>query len=149
MRSLLVARSGSGILHARSPRVVGSRSRWEPIRSGGCGIVETFSIITVVAIAAQTLALIALHLLPTGYDPKTDAVSDYGIGRYRGLFWTQTLAGAVACLALAVALGDTKPSIPGLVIVLLVIAGIARLLMLVFRPTRTAVGFRPRPARST
>jgi hypothetical membrane protein len=76
--------------------------------------------------------LIALHLLPTGYDPRTDAVSDYGIGRYRGLFWTQALAGAVACLALAVALGDVKPSVPSLVIVLLVVAGIARLLIPVF-----------------
>jgi len=102
------------------------------IRSGGRGIVETFSIVAVIAIAAQTIALIALHLLPTGYDPKADAVSDYGIGRYRSLFWTQTLAGAVACLALAIALGDVKPSVPSLVIVLLVIAGIARLLIPVF-----------------
>jgi Protein of unknown function (DUF998) len=85
-----------------------------------------------VAVAAQTIALIALHVLPTGYDPRTDAVSDYGIGRYRGLFWMQALAGAVACLALAIALGDVKPSIPSLVIVLLVIAGVARLLIPVF-----------------
>lgn len=55
----------------------------------------------------QTGALIALHLLPTGYSPRRDAVSDYGIGRYRGVFWTQSLAGAV-------------------------IAGIARLLIPVF-----------------
>ena len=56
-------------------------------------------------------------------------MSDYGIGRYRGLFWTQALAGAVACFALAVALGDAQPSIPSLVIVLLVIAAVARLLI--------------------
>ena len=59
-------------------------------------------------------------------------MSDYGIRRYRGLFWTQTLAGAVACFALAVAVGDAKPSMRSLVIVLLVIAGIARLLISVF-----------------
>ena len=76
--------------------------------------------------------MIALHLLPTGYNPKLNAVSDYGIGRYRGVFWTQTLAGAVACFALAVALGEAKPSMPTLAIVLLVIAGIARLLIPVF-----------------
>ena len=80
----------------------------------------------------QAAALIALHLLPTGYDPKLNAVSDYGIGRYRGVFWTQTLAGAVACFALAIALGDAKPSMPTLAIVLLVIAGLARLLIPVF-----------------
>ena len=39
-------------------------------------------------------------------------MSDYGIGRYRGLFWTQALAGAVACLALAVALGAVG-AVPG------------------------------------
>lgn len=87
---------------------------------------------TVVAIVAQAVALIALHLLPTGYNPKLNAVSDYGIGRYRGVFWTQTLAGAVACFTLAIALGDAKPSMPTLTIALLVIAGIARLLIPVF-----------------
>jgi hypothetical protein len=88
-------------------------------------MVETFSIVTVLAIACQTIALIALHVLPTGYDPRADAVSDYGVGEYRGLFWAQALAGAVACFALAVALGDAKPSMPTTAIVLLVIAGIA------------------------
>jgi hypothetical membrane protein len=95
-------------------------------------MVETFSVVAAIAAAAQALALIALHLLPTGYDPMTDAVSDYGVGRYRGLFWTQALAGAVACVALAVALGDAKPSMPTLAVVLLVVAGLARLLIPVF-----------------
>jgi hypothetical protein len=96
------------------------------------GIVETFSIITAIAVAVQAAALIALHLLRTGYNPRLDAVSDYGIGRYRALFWVQTLAGAVACFALAIALGDAKPSMPSLAIVLLVVAGIARLLIPIF-----------------
>jgi len=59
-------------------------------------------------------------------------VSDYGIGKYRGWFWTQALAGAVGCFALAVALGDAKPSMPTETIVLLVIAGLARLFIPVF-----------------
>ena len=42
------------------------------------------------------------------------------------------MAGAAGCFALAVALGDAEPSIPSLVIVLLVIAGVARLLIPVF-----------------
>jgi hypothetical protein len=70
-----------------------------------------------------------------------DAVSDYGIGAYRGVFWTQTLAGAVACFALAVALGDASPSIPALVIVMLVIAGVARLLIPVFPTDRDGSRF--------
>jgi hypothetical protein len=95
-------------------------------------MVQGFSIVTVVAIAAQALALIALHLLPTGCNPRVDAVSDYGIGRYRGLFWAQVVAGAVAGFALAIALADAKPSIPTLVIVMLVISGVARLLIPAF-----------------
>ena len=51
-------------------------------------MVEALSIVAAIATAAQTGALIALHLLPTGYNPVRDAVSDYGIGRYRFLFWT-------------------------------------------------------------
>src|SRR6202042_1165656 len=62
-------------------------------------------------------------------------------GPYRGLFWTQALAGAVACLAFAVALGDAKPSIPTLVIVLLVIAGIARLLIPIFPTDQNGTRF--------
>jgi hypothetical protein len=95
-------------------------------------MVETFSVVTIVAIATQAIALVALHLLPTGYDPRIDAVSDYGIGKYRGWFWTQALAGAVGCLALAVALGDAKPSMPTEAVVWLVVAGVARLLIPVF-----------------
>jgi hypothetical membrane protein len=94
-------------------------------------MVETFGI-AAIAIAVQTAAPIGLHVLPTGYDPRTDAVSDYGIGEYRGWFWAQGLAGAVGCFALAVALGDAKPSTPTEAIVLLVIAGLARLLIPIF-----------------
>ncbi len=84
------------------------------------------------ATAAQTLALIALHLLPTGYDPIRDAVSDYGIGRFRGWFWTQTVAGGIACLALAIALAKTTPSVPSLVVIMLIVAGAARFLIPLF-----------------
>ena len=48
-------------------------------------MVETLSIVAAVAMAIGTSALILLHLLPTGYHPIRDAVSDYAIGRYRPL----------------------------------------------------------------
>jgi len=72
-------------------------------------------------------------------------VSDYGIGPYRGWFWAQALAGAVGCFALAVALGDAKPSMPTLAIVLLVIAGIARLLIPVFPTDQNGSRFQTVP----
>jgi hypothetical protein len=108
-------------------------------------MVATFGILTVVAIGIQAVALIALHLLPTGYDPRTDAVSDYGVGEYRGWFWAQALAGAVGCFALAVALGDAKPSMPSLAIVLLVVAGLARLLIPFFPTDQNGSRFQTVP----
>jgi len=110
-------------------------------------MVQAFGVVTAIAVAVQGLALIVLHLVPTGYNPRTDAVSDYGIGPYRGLFWTQALAAGVAGFALAIALGDTKPSIPSEVIVLLVISGVARLLIPVFPTDQN--GSRFQTARGT
>jgi hypothetical protein len=66
-------------------------------------MVETLSIIAAIAMAVSTGALLLLHVLPTGYNPIRDAVSDYAIGSHRALFWTFTTAGAVSGLALAVA----------------------------------------------
>jgi hypothetical protein len=50
---------------------------------------HTFSVIAIVATAVQLAALVALHVLPPGYSPVSDAVSDYGVGRYRSVFWLQ------------------------------------------------------------
>jgi hypothetical protein len=91
--------------------------------------VHTLSIVAAVAAAAQAGALITLHLLPTGYNPRSDAVSDYGVGRYRGWFWAQAVAGGVAGLALAIALAETTPPIPTEVVVALLISVVARFLV--------------------
>jgi hypothetical protein len=76
--------------------------------------------------------LIGLHLLPTGYNPVRDAVSDYGVGRYRGWFWVQVVAGGVAGLALAIALAEATPSVPTLVVVMLLVSAVARFLIPAF-----------------
>jgi hypothetical protein len=44
----------------------------------------------------------------------------------------QALAGGVACLALAIALAETTPSVPALVVVMLLIAAVARFLIPAF-----------------
>ena len=100
-------------------------------------MVETLSIVAAVAMAIGTGALIALHVLPTGYNPIRDAVSDYAIGRYRPLFWVFATSGAVAGLALAIALARSNPPKPTLTIVMLVLSGVARFLIPVF-PTDQA-----------
>jgi hypothetical protein len=60
--------------------------------------MQAFGIVAELAIAVQAIGLIRLHLLPTGYEPVRDAVSDYGVARYRGRFWLQAVADGVGCL---------------------------------------------------
>ena len=45
--------------------------------------MEAFGIIAALATTVQAVALIVLHLLPTGYNPVRDAVSDYGVGPHQ------------------------------------------------------------------
>jgi hypothetical protein len=89
-------------------------------------VVETLSIIAALFTAIETAALIVLHLLPTGYYPIRDAVSDYGVGPYRAWFWLQTVAGGLACLALAIALARLHPFTPVQVVVALIVTAVAR-----------------------
>ena len=67
---------------------------------GRAPIVQTLGIVAAVATAAQAGALIALHVLPTGYNPRRDAVSDYGIGRFEPGFGRRPSPVVLACLAL-------------------------------------------------
>ena len=59
-------------------------------------MVDAFSVVALIAVSAQLSILVALHVLPTKYDPVHDAISDYGVGDYRRYFWAQLVAGAVA-----------------------------------------------------
>ncbi len=95
-------------------------------------MVETLAIIAGVAMGVSTFALLVLHVLPTGYNPIRDAVSDYAIGSYRALFWTFVTAGAVSGLALAIALARSHPSKPTLTVAMLLVSAAARVLIPVF-----------------
>jgi hypothetical protein len=68
--------------------------------------VDTFcAALILTGVAVGVVALIALHLLPTGLSPLRNAVSQYGISRYRGGYRVQTIgfgvAGAGAAAGLA------------------------------------------------
>jgi Protein of unknown function (DUF998) len=92
-------------------------------------MAEAFSIVAALATVLQACALVALHFLPTGYDPVGDAVSDYGVGPYRGWFWLQAVAGGVGCLALGIALAQLDPFTPTQVVVALIVTAVARFLI--------------------
>jgi Protein of unknown function (DUF998) len=95
-------------------------------------MVETLAVIAAVAMAISAGSLVALHVLPTGYSPIRDAVSDYAIGRHRGLFWLFVVAGAASGFALAIALARSAPTKPTLTIAMLLLSGAARLLIPLF-----------------
>lgn len=104
-------------------------------------MVDTLSIIAAAAVGIGTASLVLLHILPTGYDPIRDAVSDYAIGRYRALFWVFATAGAVSGLALAIALAQSHPPKPSLTVALLLLSGGARLLIPLFPTDQGASRF--------
>lgn len=58
-------------------------------------------VISLVATSIYLAVFVALHVLPTGYRPVDHAVSDYGVGRYAGLFHAGLYASSFGALALA------------------------------------------------
>jgi hypothetical protein len=75
-------------------------------------MVSAFGVLAVLAVSFQVVILASLRASPTGYHPVRDAISDYGVGRYRGYFWAQLTAGALACAFVAFALADLHPYAP-------------------------------------
>ena len=73
--------------------------------------VLPFALISLLGSLIYVAVVLALHVLPTGYDPRHNAVSDYGVGRYAPLFRVSLWAGSIAVLALlaGLALGVGSP----------------------------------------
>src|SRR3954468_24025060 len=88
--------------------------------------------------------LVRVHLLPTGYNPVSNAVSDYGVGEYRRYYRWQTAALAYAALVLAAAIARTTHPVPELIVFLLMTFAAARLLIPSF-PTDLHRRSRPTP----
>jgi hypothetical protein len=74
-------------------------------------------------------ALVRAHLLPTGYRPVTNAVSDYGVGPSARWYRYQTAASACAALVLAAAIARTAHPVPQLLVFLLLTFACARLVI--------------------
>lgn len=67
-------------------------------------MTAALAVVALVGVAVAVVALLALHAVPSGLSPLRDPVSAYGISRWSGLYRVQTLATAVAAVALALAL---------------------------------------------
>jgi hypothetical protein len=89
-------------------------------------VVEITGFVSLAGVASCAVNLVALHLLPTGLSPRRNAVSQYGITRFRGLYRAQTISMAVAALAAAVGLGDNGLKGGSLAVALLGVCGLTR-----------------------
>ena len=68
------------------------------------------------------VCLVYLHLAPTGYSPRRNAVSEYGVGPYARWYQAQAACAGAAAALLAAALGG-----PPRILVLLAVFAAARL----------------------
>ena len=105
-------------------------------------MVTTFSVIALLAVSVQAFVLVVLHRLPTGYNPVRDAISDYGVGRYRAYFAAQLIAGALACACIAVAFSQLHPYVPTFVVAALLVNAAARFLMPAFPTDQSGSRFK-------
>jgi hypothetical protein len=83
------------------------------------GIVVSCSLVCLASI-------LLLHALPTGYNPIRNAVSDYGVGKYRVWHRTAVLSLAAAGFALAIASTSSAKPESDVVIGFLVVFALAR-----------------------
>src|SRR5947207_12679284 len=69
----------------------------------GAAMTSTLGLVTGFLVIAAALVLIRLHTLPTGLDPRRDAVSDYGTTAFHVYYRAMVvlLGAGAACLAVA------------------------------------------------
>lgn len=97
-------------------------------------IVFPLSLLGSLAYLGDLGIVIALHFLPTGYNPVQHAVSDYAIGKYHRLFRVRLWLNALGSLALAAALwiGLGTPPLSGTGLVLLALLAPVRVAITLF-----------------
>ena len=92
------------------------------------------ALVSVVGSTAYLTIFVALHVLPTGYDPVRHAVSDYAVGRYGRWFrvglWSSSASVLALAIGLAIAVGS--PPLGANDLILLGLITFARLGMSVF-----------------
>jgi hypothetical protein len=79
----------------------------------GAAMTSTFAFCAMVLVLAAALVVVRLHTLPTGIDPRRDAVSDYGATPFHRYYRAMVvmLGAGAACLAVALhRTGDVRAS---------------------------------------
>ena len=90
------------------------------------------------------ISLVALHLLPTGYRPISDPVSNYAVSHYDFLYTSQTICSAVCGICLINLFLNSPVRVPIPAIAALGVYSASRLVIFAFptdiKPPRTARG---------
>jgi hypothetical protein len=91
-----------------------------------CRNSQLFSIVALVGIIYFGCMVALLHFLPTGYNPETQAVSDYGVGQYAVLMDSAFLAIGIGTIALVFSLSrlDVSGRLGKMGILSLLVAGV-------------------------
>jgi hypothetical protein len=83
---------------------------------------------SLIALAIYTALMVALHLLPTGFNPARDPVSLYAAGLFGWLYAPLAqLAAGLCALGMAAAFIWLGAPLPGFGLVALILLGLARL----------------------
>lgn len=92
------------------------------------------AVISFVAFVIYLVCLIALHFLPTGYNPLFNTISDYSVGRFNRLARISTAVNAVGVLLLLGAFVTLigSPPVPWSGLMWLVILALSRFGMVIF-----------------
>ena len=100
-------------------------------------LATPLAIVLLLSTLGVTIALIALHVLPTGLSPRRDPVSQYALTKYAVGYRIATLAAAVAGASAAVLIATTLEGTA---------STIAVILLAVFALSRLLIGFFPMDA---
>jgi hypothetical protein len=107
-------------------------------------MTQFFIIIGGVGVLCCSLSLIALHILPTGFHPIHDPVSDYAVSRYGFLYHIQAFSSGISGVCLMLWFTNSRISLPFLGIVALLCYSFSRILIVFFptdvKPPRTFKG---------
>ena len=95
-------------------------------------MTDLLGALAAIATLASAVALVYVHTRPTGYDPVRDAVSDYGVGRYRVWYSAAAITLGVAGILLASSIAASVRPEPVFLVALLVVFGIARIAIVRF-----------------
>jgi hypothetical protein len=97
-------------------------------------IALPFALVSLLASLIYLVIFFALHILPTGYHPVRNAVSDYAVGNFGPLFrvalWSSSIG--VVTLAIGLATGVGMPPLAERDIIFLVLIAVARVAMSLF-----------------